>query len=264
MSDSFYPITNYLSTMSEPEGSKDRNAIFFAGHIGFLLFNIINVGYIIFFDGIALRRLKDNLLTKITLVACVFQICSCSTSIRRYNNNDEFGIDGKIGVATGLVAYFFGNIVYMHVCFPKTYKKVLPFGVIFLTVLSIAIMKLMLRNWDDEPRPFFFKHYVAGSSVFHVISNFSCMRAHQKGEISIDENILRKDQLNRVFGVCMFLELVSVVLSHLLKSPIEVYPDTGATYSLMVIIAGYVGRMDFMKEEERKVGSLPTENIPLV
>jgi len=252
MSDSsFYPIVDFLTTMSEPNG-KDRHAIFVSGHIGFLLFNVINVGYIIFFEGIALRRLKSNLLTKIALIACIMQAWSCVTSIRRYNINEEYNFDGKLGVGTGLVSFFFENLTYLYICFHKNYKKVLPFGVIFLIALNTATMMLMLRDWDNVPRPIFYKAYVAGSSIFHMISNFSCMRAHQKGVINIDENILKKDQTNRVFGVCIFLELVITVLAGLLKLPIQVYPGTGATFSLMVIVAGYVGRMDFMTDWSKR------------
>ena len=108
MADEFYPITNFLDTMTTLPG-KDRNAIFLCAHIGFLAFNVINVAYILFFEGIALGRLKHNLLTKLTFTACSMQAWSCVTSIRRYNIDEEYNFDGKLGVATGLVAFFFQN-----------------------------------------------------------------------------------------------------------------------------------------------------------
>lgn len=248
MSDSFYPIVDFLSTMSTPYG-KDRNTIFFTAHIGFLVFNIVNVLYLLFFEGIALGRLMKNHLSKLAFIACSFQIWSCVTSIRRYNIDEEYNVDGQVGVATGLVAFFFSNVVYLYVCFHKNYRKVVPFGVILFMAFEAVIFKLMMVHWDDKPRPTFFKINVAGSSLFHIISNVSCMRAVQNGEISIDPSILSKNQLSRVFGVVIFLELAITVCVGVLQLPIQVYPGTGATFSLMVIIAGYVGRMDFMTDE---------------
>ena len=74
-------IVNFLTTTASPIGSWERNAAFICGHIGFFFFNFVNVGYILLYEGYALGRLRNNLLTKIALVGCVAQIVSCITSI---------------------------------------------------------------------------------------------------------------------------------------------------------------------------------------
>lgn len=219
------------------------------------MFNVINVSYLIFFEGYVFGGLKTNLLTRLALISCVFQLYSCVTSIRRYNIGDEYDVDGKVGVATGLIAFSFSNIAYLYVALNKkaTTKVVCAFS-FFLLLLSCAIMYFMLQQWVDVPRPPFFKMYVGGSAIFHAICNLCCLSAHKKSEIKIVSSIITYDQMNRLLGTCVFLELLaaSAVIS---KLPILIYPGTGSTFSIMVIVMTFVGKMDFMTGSETVTGS---------
>jgi hypothetical protein len=73
----------------------DRRAInAAASHFGFFMFNFINVSYLLFIEGYALRNIDrgsgKNFLHLLCLIGCAYQICSCITSMTRLNLNDEF------------------------------------------------------------------------------------------------------------------------------------------------------------------------------
>jgi len=57
--------------------------------------------------------------------------------------------------------------------------------------------------------------------------------------------------MNKVFQVCIFVEFVIMLLG-LMGLPLLLYPGTGISFSICVIVMIYVGKMDFMNEDTDK------------
>ena len=89
-----------------PLGSDKRSINFAVSHVGFFLFNFINIAYLVVIEGYALRNLSKNFLHKLCLIGCACQLCSCITSLQRYNTNDEFdSFLGNVGTIFGNIGF---------------------------------------------------------------------------------------------------------------------------------------------------------------
>lgn len=242
------PIVNFLTTKHAPEGSEERNAVFLCAHIGFFFFNLVNVGYILFYQGYAYGKLRTNRLMPIAIAACATQALSCSTSIHRYNINDEYGPFALYGTALGLFAALFMNINYLFILFNKTVTaKKIGVGTILWMLLFVPCMALSLRDWETK-RFAYFQVAIAASTAYSIICIYFGMVAHKNGDIRIDSSILSYDQMNNLFRVSILLTTLVLVCGGLFAYPMLLYPGTGLTYSVMVILVSYVGQMDFMTE----------------
>ena len=260
------PIVNFL-TDKNIEASDLRNSAFLIGHCGFFLFNFLNVLYLILFEGIAFGRLRQNFLSKLSLLACFTQILSCITSIHRYNINEEFGPYGLAGTGLGILAFTPFNIAYLYLFFNNRNnhrRRFIGAGIAFWIVIGIACFAMTYINWPEEAFKYF-QPYVVLSSVWHIVSNIRGLRAHQKGEIRIDESIISHHVMNKVFGVCIFLEIVTSVCAAM-GLPVLTYPATGMTFTICVIVMVYAGRMDSMNEDSSgsSVEGEGQESSPLV
>lgn len=233
-------IVNFLTKNDDPK--EDFYVAALTAHLIFCMFNVLNITYIVFFEGCVYGRLGKNTLTKLALVGCFAQMLSCMTSIHRYNIYDEYSDWGRLGTLFGLIAYFFVNVGYLYMW---KRKCVLVIGTLFWLVVASYVGYKSEVNWDEEHFDTFRK-FVGGSSLYQVIANVSGWIAHSRGAIKLDPSILSYQQMNRLFLVCIFLGLSGLVGTIVCGMPMVSYPASGATFSIFVIIGGYVGRMDFM------------------
>jgi hypothetical protein len=253
-------VNFWLNT--QPEGVPGRNANFVVSHSIFCTFNVLNLIYLILFEALTFRRLGKNHLLKLAFLACFFQMNSCFTSIHRYNIDDEYGLYAKIGVVTGLAAYVPFNTTYLHLIFQRNTKAIRA-GIYFWIVVVIAIGYISLTNWETV-RFSYFRTFIGISTVFHVVALIIGHRSFKHGSIAIDESIVSKETMLRMFKVLIGLDTISLVASALLGKPILTYPGTGCTYTVMVIAMSFVGRMDFMTSEGLSNSDLVgTERQPL-
>jgi len=241
-----YPIVHWLTTKDADEGSQDRNTSYLIGHLGFFLFNVLNVLYLICFEGVAFGRLKQNYLLKFSFVACFVQIFSCVSSILRYNINEEYGIYGEMGSYLGLTAQTAMNFGYLYVLFNRNYRKYLVPAVVFWAVVALVTFLMTSSSWDTI-NFFYFRKFIALSAVNAFFSILLALVAHSKGDITIEASIASYDQMNKIFGVCLFMQFVCLFAAFR-GHPVYQYPATGMTFTISVIINTYVGRMDFMNE----------------
>ena len=91
-------------------------------------------------------------------------------------------------------------------------------------------------------------------------------RAHNRGDIQIDASIISHSNMNKVFGVCIVVELLSLMIATR-GFPVFIYPGTGLTYTVMTIMMVFVGRMDFMQQAQannnNSSGAASDEATPL-
>ena len=236
------PIVNFWVD-AEPEGTEGRNGAFLVGHLVFFMFNFLNVCYLTLFEGFIFQRFRKNPLLKIAFFACVVQICSCITSIHRYNIDDELGIYARIGTLLGIVAFTLLTFPYLYLIFQRN-TKAIRFGMCFLVVAGIACWFVGQANWETKHFTYF-RIFIGLSIFFHIVALTIGHKSLKDGSISIDASIASKEAMLRMFKVLIFLDVMSLT-GGLLGKPILTYPFTGVAYSVMVIAMTYVGRMDFM------------------
>ena len=240
------PIVNFWVN-TQPEDAPGRFECFVVSHVIFCMFNILNLIYLILFEAFTFRRLGKNHLLKLAFFACFLQMTSCFTSIHRYNIHEEYGVYAKIGVVTGLAAYVPFNTADLHLIFQRNTKAIRA-GIFFWIVVVIAIGYISLTNWDAI-RFDIFRTFIGISTFFHLVALIIGHRSFKHGSISIDESIISKETMLRMFKVLIAWDTIVLVVNVAFKKPIFIYPGTGSTYTVMVIAMTFVGRMDFMTSE---------------
>jgi len=243
---------NFLAKEDDLDvGSDDRNMNFMLSHFGFLLFNVMNVAYLLLIEGYALGKLQTNVLSKIALVGCACQVLSCITSIHRFNINDEYG--RPIGIESaffGLLAYFFMNSAVTHLYLHGFSNRLTlwKIGTVAWFALSLFAFVMGRNNWDDSDQPFrYFRYIVASSKIFWAGGVGYTSYSLKKGTINIDpSSIMSTDSMVKVFNVLTCGTALSFAMMTFL-GPIFTYPPTGLCYTCIVIAMKFGGEMDFMK-----------------
>jgi len=256
-------ILNFLTHKSDyPEGNEFRNTAYMIGHCGFWLVNFLNCSFLILFEGFAFGRLQKNYLSKLSLIACFTQTLSCLSSIYRYNINEELGVWGIFGTGAGLLAFTPFNITYLYLIFYNN-KKFVGYGIAVWLIVGAACFAITLMNWTEKDFTYF-RWYTAASTMYHIVAMIIGLMAHKKGDINIDASIISHANMNKVFGVCIVLELSSLMLASQ-GYPILTYPGTGFTYTVMTVLMIFVGRMDFMQKgaNTNSSGAASNETTPL-
>ncbi|VEU43118.1 unnamed protein product [Pseudo-nitzschia multistriata] len=262
-------------------GTDERNMLFMEAHIGFFAFNFFNVLYILVVQGIIERELQRNKILKITLGACLCQLMSCICSIHRYNTNDEFSADGPfahISIATGLVAYTFGNSACVLIGLNSNAREsienfaglgialhysVLGVGCCFLTAVYCFLQGYI--HWDPDPtklqnfQPF--RKFIGVSTMFQLLAMARCLYKYEYSGVS-NERIdfypndparRSRGSVVRMFQTCIFFDLVALGLAGT-GIPVVQYPATGSTFSVLTLCSTFVGRMNFTRAPESTEG----------
>ena len=128
-------------------------------------------------------------------------------------------------------------------------------GAVLWLVICVGTLAISLRDWDEKNFEYF-RLFILGSTLYHAVSNIRGRMSFRRGDTKIHASILSYDQMNKVFGVCILLEILAM-LGALLQIPVVTYPFTGMTFSIMVIISSYVGRMDHMTDSVKGEESTP-------
>jgi len=232
-----------------PIGSVDRNMVFFVAHVVFFMFNFLNTLYIVLIEGYVLKGFKKNLQLQLALCAAIFQMASCYSSIKRYNINEEYKIWGKIGTATGLVAFaFMGSaclrMVALCLLFPKNEtfgKKVWVSASVAWALVGAVVFVYSMANWEEVLFTIF-RLFVAASNIMLTVS-LGVMVVSLRGGNTLMCEGMDNDVLKRLFAVLLCLSLVMLALPKLLGAPIFQFPPTGFNMSLLVIASKYAGTM---------------------
>lgn len=247
-------LWNPLTPKDAPYGSEEKNIAFMIGHCGLFMFNFLNVSYILLFEGFAFGRLGQNSLLKIALCGCSFQMCSCVTSIIRYNINDEYGFYATLGTIFGLIAFSFGNSAYLSLIFPEDHRsKAFRIGTLVWVLISVGCFVITQKNWEEDNFESF-RVYVAASTVYQTVAliighrALTTTAAYQQGN---DTAIT----LTNVFKVLIVLDAGGLVFTGLAGLPIVTYPATGLTFTVTVIAMSFVGRSDLMRSMNAASGT---------
>lgn len=271
-----YPILRVPTRWYEdesPPGTMTRNVPFLLGHSGFLLFNLINVFYVLVVHGYVLRRLQKNFLMKMALVACTVQVFSCLCSIHRYNINDEFGLWAHYSNAFGLTAFAILNCIILHVFlnanrhnyFHKLKVGYVTVGATLWIALAMAAWTVGRIHWETEDFKFF-RIYISLSTAHQLFSYILVLRAFSKGTVGLPQDFPVSNQMvQRVLLSAIFLVLLAIG-GAASAMPVFQYPATGLTYTVMVMVVSFVGEMDFMIDEDpvqRKTSDIVDEQDAL-
>lgn len=239
-------------------GTTERNINFVLAHYGFIMFNLLNVFWIIGFEGYIFRNLSRNILHQIVLVGCISQVLSCASSLIRYNINDEFGHWAVIGTVTGNASFFFLNSA-VSVVFVKgiggsdrrqtVWKIISGFWFVYTTASSI-----ISTIWWDTVRFEYFRPTVPISIVYAVIAMSYCLVRFQKCTMTIDPSVIAKDTMERLLKILIGLNIISFALMSQ-RMTLFLYPLTGWTFTVCVIFTKYAGQIEVVRSNPTGEGS---------
>ena len=240
---------------ADPLAKYYRNVSFFTGHIIFFTCNFLNVFYMVLIQGLALRNLFKSRLLQLTLVGCFLQMMSCMTSLTRLSMNDEYSGWGKAGSALSYVGYNFMNYSCSYVIFKSNTKPILITTSVG-TLIAIVAFVLEQITWD-ETNFLYFRIFVGITTFFQCVSMYFGYHHLKKETISTDPSIISNDAMKRLFLV-LFATDVLCIATMFSKLPYLLYPFTGVSYIVVVVMATYVSKMEFAitttsgTEEENK------------
>ena len=240
----------------------DRRAINFeASHFGFFMFNFINVSYLLFVEGYALRNIGrghgKNFLHMLCLIGCACQMCSCITSMTRYNINDEFNsfwANGGTGFSN--MGFALCNSAVSVVWFANSdnrNKYWLITGIFWIVAHNVNSV-YSYTKWDEEHfNPF--RPMVVISAVYQTIAMGYCLFSIKNGSISVNPAVASKDQFSRLCQILIGINVVGLVLC-LQKMPMFIYPETGWIYATCVVFCKFLGQMDFASSTAGETAAL--------
>jgi len=230
----------------------DRRAInFMASHFGFFMINALNVSYLLFIEGYALRNIGrgagKNFLHLLCLIGCFFQMCSCITSMTRYNMNDEFSsFWANGGTIFSNMGFAFCNIAVSVVWFANSDNRKrnwLITAIVFIVAHNVNSV-LSYKSWDEK-HFVTFRPAVIASAVYQTIVIGFTLYSINKGSISVKPSVASKDQFARLCQVLIAINILALACSGLLNMPMFIYPETGWIYATCVVFCKLLGQMDF-------------------
>jgi len=229
----------------------DRRAInFTAAHFGFFMINFINVSYLLFIEGYALRNIGrgagKNFLHLLCLLGCSCQICSCITSMTRENINDEFNsFWANGGTIFSNMGFALCNSAISVVWFANSdnrNRNWLITAIIWIVVHNVDSVYSYMK-WDEEHfTPF--RPFVIISAVYQTVAIGFTLYSINKGSISVNPAVASKDQFARLCQLLIAINFVALALCTL-KKPMFLYPETGWIYATCVVFCKFLGQMDF-------------------
>jgi len=229
----------------------DRRAINYeAAHFGFFMFNFINVSYLLFIEGYALRNIGrgagKNFLHLLCLFGCAFQVCSCITSMTRYNINDEFNsFWANGGTISGNMGFAMCNCAVSVVWFANSDKRSKYWLLTAIAFLVVHNVNSVLSYMFWEKLHFLtFRPMVGVSALYQIAAMIYCLYSIKKGSIHVNPKVASKDQFARI---CQVLIVINVLASFLTsrEMPMFLYPETGWIYTTCVVFCKFLGQMDF-------------------
>jgi len=232
------------------------------GHFGFWVFNVVNVLYLVLIQGYVFGRLQRDILLKLALVGCLFQVISCSASIYIFNEENTISAN-LIGGACGIIAHASMDIAHLFVFFHRDAGKFIKFGTGCTVVVAIYYIIGLNVHMEDiangkgasargmAPTDFFI-----ASTIWQLAAVIKFRFDFTKKEIQYEDNSSRmpRETFLKLLTVIVVLEVISIAFE---MSGIWVlaFAFSGFQYSLSVSIMIYVGTLDFMTGEGSWLGS---------
>jgi len=230
-----------------PDGSEFQATGYVVAHSLFLLYNVLNVAFLLIVQWFALGRLQRSNVLKLTFLGCFLQQFSCISSVTRWNIGDPVGIFGIFSASFGIAAKVPLDIAYIYVYFNKGYRKALLKGSVFFIILGISLLVATLVNWETDHFEYLTMDTVA-STIWHIVAVLKCRTAFMNGDISIRESIITADSMSKLLLVVPLLDVFSL-LFHILGAPdFFGVASAGIPFTSGVLLFVYLGRMDFMGE----------------
>lgn len=250
------PLVNFLSHKDEfPVGDSMRNLSFMIGHVGFFMFNFLNCVFLLLISGFVFKRLWGNTLSKLGLMAALIQCSgSCTSSIHRYNIDDEFGFYAHTGVWFGILAYFPFNICMLHLLFNANKGEIgnisyITIGTFIWLAITVWCIVASEMYWDElNFAPF--QYFVALSTIIQTTAYSSLLYSQSKGMVGFSAGgdfSVSSQSVTRLALVAIGLQLVAFAGAGS-GIPVFIYPATGLTFTIMCITSVVFGEMDFMQD----------------
>jgi len=226
---------------------EDQAAVMVVGHSIFLLFNVINVAYLVLVQWFALGKLKGSSVLKLMLAGCLLQQFSCIPSIVRWNTQDPYGIWGYPSACFSVFSRVPIDIAMLYVCFNKDYKSVLKTGTIIWVLFGIILAVLSIKNWDGTSKSFSVAMmYGPIDSLYRLVSAWRLRNAHGEGHVSNSDPTVSPQQMGNIIILYMILEGVTFIVEAGVVGTLFKIAVSGVHFSAALLLMLYVDKMDFI------------------
>jgi len=226
---------------------EDEAAAMVVAHSLFLLFNVINVSYLVLVQWFALGNLKGSSVLKLTLAGCFLQQLSCIPSIIRWNTEDPYGIWGYPSACFSAFSRVPIDIAMLYVCFNKDYKSALKKGTVVWVLFGTVLAVLTIKNWDGTSKSFsIVKLYGPIDVLYRLVSAWRLRSAHDKGHVSNSDPNVSPDQMGNIIVLYMILEFTTLIVEAGVVGTLLKISASGIHFSAALLLMLYVNKMDFM------------------
>lgn len=238
-------LINFLGTTALADDSNERALNQVACHI-FLLTSVLNnLAYLIFVAGFGIGSLKRNPLQQLALLGALMQLGSCYNSISRYNIGDEYHFNmGNMGSLFGLLSGIFNNSALSTIWFHKRPNRKFKWMVcsIFIVLLSTCAMIIQLNTYEDT-KFFYFRIINICNTPYTMICCLFTYRALKSGKITINENIIKHEDVTNLFLVMFVFELFWFLMTFF-GIPWFMYMGGGLTFGVVNVATHFMGNFD--------------------
>lgn len=242
-----------LMATKNTEDINIKYTTYLVGHCGYWLINALNISTLLLIEGYAFGRLQKSFLSKVSLLACCTQICSCIISIMRYNMMEEKGSMAPLGTLFSAVAFTAMNITYLYLM--STSRRFVQVGSAICILLGAVVIYL---TYTIDPF-LFIRYYVGFCQIFQIVGIVLGSRKFEAGIINI--NVVSRDSMSKIFKICIFLNAFSFAVNFTFM-PIS-YVFLGLSFSSCAIIMAFVGSSDYMLNFRGDASATSGERQPI-
>ena len=254
-------LVDFLGPNDLPDNSHERAMNQLVCHMVLITNAGVNFVYLFLIAGIANRSLQKNWLQKLALFGALMQLGSCTCSLTRYNIGDEFNFAlSNLGAFCGLASGVFNNTALSVVWVHDASNRKLKFQLISLFILlaSVVAMIMELKTFD-ETHFLYFRMVNMLNNPYTLVTCFVMWRALKNKKAKIDSDIIKHDDLTRLFLVLWIAEFV-ITVSSLVNVTLFIYAGGGLTFGAVNIATYYMGQMtDFY---DKPIGGEGTRLLP--
>eukprot|EP00536_Pseudo-nitzschia_multiseries_P018742 jgi/Psemu1/316245/fgenesh1_kg.3029_\ len=183
---------------------------------------------------------------------------SCYTSIKRFNENDEYGIYGLLGTYLGTAGFVLMITSYGYLLFQNNIQKIKVWSAAW-TVLGLYICAKTKIDWE-EVRFVPFQQFIVLTIAAEIFITLHARKCLKEGKIMSD--VMSTDLIARFWEVLIALLVIPTLLTAA-KLPVLSYPGTGVIHSCCMVNSMLVGRMSFMTDTRTGASSSSDERLPL-
>mmetsp|Transcript_26393 Transcript_26393/g.26847 ORF Transcript_26393/g.26847 Transcript_26393/m.26847 type:complete len:255 (+) Transcript_26393:70-834(+) len=250
-------LINFFAKMGSLTKGSDENALNeIAGHMFLLTLSVINVVYLFFIEGLGKRALQKSFLQQLAFCGVLSQIGTCSSTIYRYNIQDDNNPSLlKLSSGCAFIANIFNFIALGVTLFHGCDNRKMKWRIFSVSVIGLFSLGAYL---EITTHVVYLGYVLAILPPFCIICHWYTSHALQKGTVTIESAIISKEAAIRTFKVMAYILSICYVLAIVSKIYVLLLINQGLVFCCVNIGTYYMDKMVglYDKPVRREVESL--------